>query len=157
MVVAALGFFIAASAAKVRLGESSADARTTILLLSTLIAIGCGAFTKMFRNIAIPIACYTMAGYILSLHSSSWGFTAPGDVRLTFVLGGLAGSLLVAFAPDAGLIVLSSLLGSHLILQYFTLEDEWRKWLMILLLVAGALIQGGIFQKMGGAKATPKK
>jgi hypothetical protein len=156
---AAIGFFIAASAAKVRIGESTPDARTTILLLSTLIAIGCGVFTKVFRNIAIGVASYTIAGYVLSLHSSSWGFTAVGDVRLTFVVGGILGFLLVSFAPDAGLIGLSSLLGAHLVLQYFALEDELRKWLMILLTVIGTLIQAGIFQKMGGgdAKAASKK
>ena len=155
---AAIGFFIAASAAKVRLGDATPDARTTILLLSTLVALGCGAFTKMFRNIAINVASYTIAGYILSLHASSWGFTAPGDVRLTFVIGGIAGSLLVAFAADAGMIALSSLLGAHLILQYFTLEDEVRKWLVMGLTLVGALIQGGVFQKMGGGpKPAPKK
>jgi hypothetical protein len=156
---AAIGFFIAASAAKVRVGETTPDARTTILLLSTLVAIACGVFTKMFRNIATGMASYTIAGYILSVHSSSWGYTAVGDVRLTFVIGGILGYLLVAFAPEAGLILLSSLLGAHLILQYFTLEDDLRKWLFILLTLIGALIQGGILQKMGGgpAKETPKK
>lgn len=157
---AAIAFFIAASAAKVRLGETTPDARTTILLLSTLIAIGCGVFTKMFRNIAIGAASYTIAGFILSVHSSSWGFTAAGDVRLAFVVGGILGYLLVSFAPEAGLIVLSSLLGSHLVLQYFALEDELRKWLIVLLTIVGTLIQGGILQKMGGgigAKEAPRK
>jgi len=156
---AAAGFFIAATAIKVRLGETTQDARTTILLLSTLVAIGCGVFTKMFRDIAVSIASYTIAGYILSLHGSSWGFTAPGDTRLTFVVGGVTGSVLVSFAADTGLTVLSALLGAHLILQYFTIEDEMRKWLLLLLTIVGILIQGGIFQKItgGGAKAAPKK
>ncbi len=157
--VAALGFFIAAQAAKVRIGDATQDARTTILLLSVLVGIAAGVFTKWSRNAALGIAGYTIAGYILSLNSSAWGLTAPGDVRLSFVLGGIAGSVLTAFAPEAGLIGLSSLLGAHLILQYFSLEDELRKWLMLLLTILGIFIQAGVFQKIsaGKGKEAPKK
>lgn len=158
VVAATTAFFIAASALSVRMDETTQDARTTVLLFSTLIAIAAGVFSRMSRPVAVGIAGYTIAGYILSLHASSWGFTAPGDVRLSFVLGGVLGSALIAFATEAGLIALSSLLGAHLIVQYFTLEDELRKWLVLALTVVGIFIQAGVFhQGGGGAREAPKK
>ena len=149
LLIATAAFYITAQAAKKYFGDA---APSTVLAVSLLAAIAVGVFTKMFRNIAIGIAGYTIAGFVLSSHASSWGIE-PENERFVFVIGGVLGSLLISFAMDLGLRVISSVLGAVLVVQYFPLEPTTSRWLALLLAVVGFLIQSGIVQALKkGAK-----
>ncbi|MGH7493222.1 MAG: DUF4203 domain-containing protein [bacterium] len=144
-------FYITAQAAKKYFGDAS---RTTVLVISSLAGIAAGVFTKMFRNIAVGIAGYTIAGFVLSSHASSWGIK-PENERFVFVIGGVIGSLIISFALDVGLRLISSVLGSVLIVQYFQLEEEVSKWLTLLLSLLGFFIQSGILQALKKGSKKP--
>ncbi len=155
LLIAVAAFYITAQAAKKYFGDAS---RTTVLVLASLAGIATGVFTKMFRNIAIGIAGYTIAGFVLSSHAGSWGLVKPENERFVFVLGGVLGALLVAFALDAGLRIISSILGAVLVVQYFQLEAEISKWLALLLALIGFFIQAGLINALKkGKKSSEKK
>src|SRR5262245_39950555 len=149
LLIGVAAFYITAQAAKKYFGDAS---RTTVLVIASLAGIGAGVFTKMFRNIAVGIAGYTIAGFVLASHASSWGIE-PENERFVFIIGGVIGSLVISFALDTGLRLVSSVLGAVLIVQYFQLEQDVSKWLVILLSLVGFFIQSGILQAMKkGAK-----
>ena len=155
VLIAAAAFYITAQAAKKYFGEAS---RTTVLVVASLAGIAAGVFTKMFKNIAVGIAGYTIAGYVLSTHAGSWGLVKPENERFVFVLGGVLGSLLVSFALEAGLRVISSILGAVLIVQYFQLDADVGKWLAILLALVGFFVQSGLINALQkGKKASQGK
>ena len=80
------------------------------------------------------------------------------DLIIALVIGGVIGSLLVSFAMDVGLRLISSILGAVLVVQYFQLEDQASKWLILLLALVGFLIQSGFVKKlMPGEKKPPEK
>ena len=146
LVVAAAAFYITAMAAQKYFGEAS---KTTILSLAAIVGLAAGVFTKMFKSVAIGIAGYTIAGYILSENAAEWGITVSSEnERFLFVIGGLIGSLLVSFLLDIGLMFLSCVLGAQLILHYFQLDAETEKWLFVLLVLVGLVIQAGIMRKL---------
>jgi hypothetical protein len=148
-------FYIAAQAAKKYFGDTS---RATVLAIAALAGIAAGVFTKFFRNIAVMIAGYTIAGYVLSAHAGTWGIVKPENERFVFVIGGIIGSLLVSFALDFGLRFVSSILGAVLVVQYFQLDAEASKVLTLLLALVGFLIQSGVVKKfMPGEKKPPEK
>lgn len=152
--IAVAAFYIAAQAAKKYFGDAS---RATVLAIASLAAMAAGVFTKFFRNIAVMVAGYTIAGFVLSAHAASWGIK-PENERFVFVIGGVIGSLLVSFALDVGLRVISSILGAVLVVQYFHLDAETSRWLTLLLALLGFLIQSGIVKKLKpGEKKPPEK
>lgn len=154
LLIGTAAFYITAQAAKKYFGEAS---RTTVLMIATLAGIGAGVFTKMFRNIAVGIAGYTIAGFVLASHAGQWGIKAENE-RFVFVVGGVIGSLLVSFALDFGLKVISSVLGAILIVQYFQLEQGVSRWLAILLVVAGFFVQSGLLNAFKKEKkSSPNK
>lgn len=149
LLIAAAAFYITAQAAKKYFGDAS---RTTVLVIASLVGVAVGVFTKFFRNIAVGIAGYTVAGYVLASHAGSWGLVKPENERFVFVIGGVIGSLLVSFALDAGLRIISSVLGAVLIVQYFPLDKEISKWLAILLALVGFFIQTGVINALKKGK-----
>ena len=154
LLISVAAFYITVLAAKKYFGDAS---RTTVLIVALLAAAAAGVFTKFFRNIAVGIAGYTIAGFVLSENASSWGIK-PENERFVFVIGGVIGSLLISFALDIGLRLISSILGAVLIVQYFHLDVEASKWLALLLAVVGFLVQSGIWNKFKqGKKASEEK
>src|SRR5262245_50511332 len=151
LLIGVAAFYITVQAAKKYLGD---DSRTTALLLATLAGIAAGVFTKMFRSIAVGIAGYTIAGYVLSSHAGAWGIK-PENERFVFVIGGVLGSLVISFALDVGLRLISSILGAVLIVQYFQLEEDVNKWLIVLLSLVGFFVQSGILQALKKAAKKP--
>jgi len=149
LLIAVAAFYITAQAAKKYFGEAS---RATVLVIASLAGLAAGVFTKFFRKIAVSIAGYTIAGFVLSSQAGAWGIVKPENERFVFVIGGVIGSLLVGFALDAGLRVLSAVLGAVLIVQYFHLDTEVSKWLAILLAVVGFFVQSGLLSALQKGK-----
>lgn len=120
-----------------------------ILVLSAIAGIAGAVFTKFFKNIAVVIAGYTIAGVVLSNHASEWGIASVEHQRLVFIAGGIVGSLVISFLLDAGLMLISIVLGADLILKFLDIQDSrMEMWMFAGLSLLGFLIQGGVVKKI---------
>jgi MFS family permease len=127
------------------------------LTLVIAIAIGLlGALLAVFvQTVAIALAGFIGGGYIaMSLLSMAVGETGR-LAWVAFVVGGILGVILVTALFDYALIILSSLVGAGLIVQAVDLRPLFAALLFVVLFVAGAGIQAGLWQRRERPKPPP--
>ncbi len=110
-------------------------------LLAGLIGAALAVFLQKF---AVMAGGFFAGGYLLTALMKELGMTAAPYRWLVFVAGGLIGALLMRVLFGWTLIILSSVVGSVLILQALHFSTQLTQPLFIFLLVLGIAIQYGL-------------
>ena len=122
-----------------------------VILVVALLAGLVGALLAVFlQGLAIGLAGFIAGGYIVISLLTLINWNAGQYTWLFFVFGGILGAALVAFIFNGALIILSSLTGAILIVQSIPLGEPLKTAVLIVLVVAGLLIQGITLQRGPG-------
>jgi hypothetical protein len=117
-----------------------------VVLVIALLAGITGAVIAVFlQKLAIVIGGFLAGGYLLPLLLEEIGIEFIHYHWILFVIGGLIGAVFMSVLFGWALIILSSALGSFLILQPLHFGMQISKLLFIFLLILGIAIQYGLF------------
>jgi hypothetical protein len=142
--VAAVGF-----AAGVELAPQLIHEPSPLLALSLALLLGLiGALLAFFlQKIAIAIAGF-LAGGKLGVAIAAAFFVQHAEYYwLTFLIGGVVGALLLLLLFDWALIVLSSVVGAHLIQTAVVLPAIGNAILFVVLVLIGVVVQAGALRR----------
>jgi uncharacterized protein DUF4203 len=142
--VAAVGF-----AAGVELAPQLIHEPSPLLALSLALLLGLiGALLAIFlQKIAIAIAGF-LAGGKLGVAIAAAFFVQHAEYYwLTFLVGGVVGALLLLLLFDWALIVLSSVVGAHLIQTAVVLPAAGNAILFVVLVLIGVVVQAGALRR----------
>jgi hypothetical protein len=142
--VAAVGF-----AAGVELAPQLIHEPSPLLALSLALLLGLiGALLAIFlQKIAIAIAGF-LAGGKLGVAIAAAFFVQHAEYYwLTFLVGGVVGALLLLLLFDWALIVLSSVVGAHLIQTAVVLPATGNAILFVVLVLIGVIVQAGALRR----------
>jgi hypothetical protein len=142
--VAAVGF-----AAGVELAPQLIHEPSPLLALSLALLLGLiGALLAIFlQKIAIAIAGF-LAGGKLGVAIAAAFFVQHAEYYwLTFLVGGVVGALLLLLLFDWALIVLSSVVGAHLIQTAVVLPATGNAILFVVLVLVGVVVQAGALRR----------
>ena len=138
LLVAVIGFMVGFYLAGQFLGDQSG----WLILVIALVAGGLGAVLALFlQKIALGLAGFLGGGYLTLQLMAIFGWGNGEFSWLPFILGGIHGAILVAAVFEWALIVLSSLIGSILIIQAFATGEDSANLIFFVLLIAGIVIQ----------------
>jgi hypothetical protein len=142
--VAAVGF-----AAGVELAPQLIHEPSPLLALSLALLLGLiGALLAIFlQKIAIAIAGF-LAGGKLGVAIAAAFFVQHAEYYwLTFLVGGVVGALLLLLLFDWALIILSSVVGAHLIQTAVVLPATGNAILFVVLVLIGVVVQAGALRR----------
>jgi hypothetical protein len=141
--VAGIGFIIG-----LNLGTSYLEGSPQWLILLLALAAGLiGALLAAFaQSIAIGIAGFVAGAYILGYLLGLIGFNPSQLSWLLYLIGGIVGAVLAYAIFDWALIILSSLAGSAMIAEAFSLHGPTAFLAYAGLLIVGILIQAGMLR-----------
>ena len=142
--VAAVGF-----AAGVELAPQLIHEPSPLLALSLALLLGLiGALLAIFlQKSAIAIAGF-LAGGKLGVAIAAAFFVQHAEYYwLTFLVGGVVGALLLLLLFDWALIVLSSVVGAHLIQTAVVLPATGNAILFVVLVLIGVVVQAGALRR----------
>ena len=144
--VAAIGFVAGAHAAAAWLHGSP-----PLVTLGVAVIMGAlGAWLALAaQKLAIALAGFFAGGYLLTLFLNLGMMQAPERQWVSFLIGGIAGAVLMVVLFDWTLIVLSSIGGAHLITTAFHFDGAIAFVFFVVLAVGGLLIQSKL---IGGPK-----
>ena len=116
-----------------------------------IIALFVGALGAMaailLQKYAVLAGGFLAGGYLLIELLKALGVRIGEYHWLLFVVGGLAGAVLMSVVFGWTLIIISSLMGAILILQTFHVGRQGSELIFILLAVLGIVIQSGLIRK----------
>jgi hypothetical protein len=142
--VAAVGF-----AAGVEVGPHLVTEPSPLLALSIAIIFGfLGALLALFlQKIAIAVLGFLAGGKLASAIAAAF-FVHYGQYSTAiFVLGGILGAILLLALFDWALIIVSSLIGAHLIQNAIILPASGSTIVFLGLTVLGILVQAASFRR----------
>ncbi len=145
--VAAIGF-----AAGMALAPHIAHEPTAMLQLSFAILLGfIGALLALFlQKLAIGLAGFLAGGRLaVGLVATFFVQYAP-QYWLIFIVGGMIGALLLLILFDWALVLISSLIGAHLITNAITLPPTGAVLLFTALVLLGVIIQAVTMRRKSG-------
>jgi len=120
----------------------------SVILLIALFAGALGAMMAIFlQKFAVLAGGFFAGGYLLIELLKVLGVTIGEYHWLLFIAGGLAGYVLMSVVFGWTLIIISSLLGSVLILQTFHFGHQMSDLVFICLGILGIVIQSGLIRK----------
>lgn len=120
----------------------------TIITFSVAVGLIAMGLAIVLRKIALGAAGFLAGGYFLLEFIAAYPIQGLNQSPvLAFVVGGVAGALLINFVFNWTLIVLSSLAGASLICETLRLDAQLGTILFVALAIAGVLAQGGIFRR----------
>jgi len=136
--VAAVGF-----AAGVELAPHLVHQPSAILALSVALMLGfIGALLALFlQKLAIAIAGFLAGGKLALAIAAAFFVQLAPYLGITFLVGGIIGSLLLLVLFDWALIVLSSVVGAYLIQSAMTLPSSGSVALFVVLAAIGVVVQ----------------
>jgi hypothetical protein len=113
-----------------------------LVLILSIAAGGLGAIIAIFfQKAAIVVAGFAAGGYLMvSLFNQFAGLPAQ-LVWLPYIIGGIAGALVLYFVFDWALIFLSTLTGATLLVQLVAFTPRVEVVLFFALAIAGAVFQ----------------
>jgi hypothetical protein len=113
-----------------------------LVLILSIAAGGLGAIIAIFfQKAAIVVAGFAAGGYLMvSLFNQFAGLPAQ-LVWLPYIIGGIAGALVLFFVFDWALIFLSTLTGATLMVQMVAFTPRVEIVLFLVLVIAGAVFQ----------------
>jgi hypothetical protein len=119
-----------------------------LLLVIALAAGILGALLALvLQRFAVALAGFFIGGYLLSALMAALQIDAGRFDWIIFLIGGLAGAVLVSLMFDWALIFLSSLTGALLVAQALPVSPIVAGAVFVILLIAGVVIQTGIQQR----------
>jgi len=129
-------------------GQMMAGRPQNIILVVAVLGGVAGAFLAIFlQRLAIVAGGFLAGGYLVFGLLSGFGMRSNPYYWLFFVLGGVVGAFFMWVLFDWALIILSSGLGSVLILQALPFNHQMAKLLFFVLLILGTAFQAGLFKK----------
>jgi hypothetical protein len=118
--------------------------------MTLLLAIAAGLIGALFaiflQKIAICVAGFFLGGYVLTKMAAEFGWSAGQYHWIVFLVGGIAGLLLISGLFDWALIILSSISGAILLLQPLPPAVAMKRPLFIVLAAAGIIIQAALMR-----------
>lgn len=136
--VAAVGF-----AAGVELAPHLIREPSTLLALTFALVLGfLGAILALgLQKLAIAIAGFLAGGKLALAIAAAFFVQLASHPGITFLVGGIIGALLLLIVFDWALIVLSSVVGAHLITSVITLPPSGSAILFVVLVAIGLVVQ----------------
>ena len=129
-------------------GQAMAGRPHSVVLFIALLAGVAGAFIAVFlQRIAIVAGGFLAGGYLVFGLLEGFGIRSNTYQWLFFVLGGVIGAFLLWVLFDWALIILSSGLGSVLLLKALPVNQQMTKLLFFVLLILGIAFQAGLLKK----------
>ena len=150
--VAAIGFAAGVELAPRLVQEPSVLLSLTIALLLGII----GALLALFlQKIAIAVLGFLAGGKLAGAIAAAFFVHYAQHSAIIFVIGGIIGAILLLVLFDWALIVVSSLIGAHLIVYQSTiaLPQSGSIILFIGLAVVGILVQAASLRRSGATIA----
>jgi hypothetical protein len=148
--VAAIGFAAGVELAPHLVQEPSALLSLAIALLLGII----GALLALFlQKIAIAVLGFLAGGKLAGAIAAAFFVHYAQHSTIIFVIGGIIGAILLLVLFDWALIVVSSLIGAHLIQSAITLPQSGSTIVFIGLVVIGILVQAALLRRSGAAIA----
>lgn len=142
--VAAVGFAGGVELAPMLVHEPAPMTQLTIALVLGFI----GALLALFlQKIAVGIAGFAIGGRLAVALAASFILDHAAHYWLTFIIGGVVGAIMLMALFGWALILLSSLLGAHLILNAIALPQTGATILMIALTALGVIVQTAVFRR----------
>lgn len=146
--VGATGFIFGFNIARDFLNVESTGLLLVIAVLVGLVAAGLAMALQM---VAVAIAGFLGGAYAATILLNALGIEANQFEIIVFVLGGILGAVLVITLFDLALILLSSLLGSSIILEAMRDAEQFnsttRVVIFFLLLAAGIAGQYALMRR----------
>jgi hypothetical protein len=125
----------------------SGQSELAILLIAIIAGIIGAILAIMLEGLAILIAGFLAGGYLMTTLVVSLGFHVSAEPSVIYIIGGIAGLLLVAVFFDWAIIILSTLLGAEILMPVLHLSRS-NYWLAFLALVlVGIAVQAGIWHR----------
>jgi hypothetical protein len=142
--VAAVGF-----AAGVEIAPHLIHEPSPLLALSLALGLGfIGALLALFlQKIAIAIAGFLAGGKLGVAIAAAFFVQHAEYFWLTFLISGVVGALLLLLLFDWALIVLSSVVGAHLIQAAVVLPATGNAILFVVLVLIGVIVQAGALRR----------
>jgi Domain of unknown function (DUF4203) len=143
--VAALGF-----AAGMQLAGSVVHEPSALLQLTFAILLGfLGALLALFlQKLAVGLAGFIAGGRLAVGLVATFMVQYAAHYWLTFLIGGIIGALLLLLLFDWALILVSSLIGAHLITAAITLPQTGHALLFVGLVICGIIVQTMTFRRV---------
>ena len=140
--------FVAGTAIVTTLFQQAAD--ITVLVVALVVGL-IGAFAAVFlQKIALGLAGFILGGYLAFWIIRTLAVTLGGWEWLFYLASGLTGSALVTFLFDWALIVLSSLTGATLLLQWARIRPAFGLALIAGLGLVGIVVQSRRWRRQRG-------
>lgn len=119
--------------------------RDWLVILIALAAGVVGAvLALLLQRVAIGIAGFLAAGYIVLSSLDLMGLRMPTVSWLLVIVGGIVGAALAVLLFDWALIFLSSLVGASMIAQSLSLRSSLTALVFLVALVIGVVFQAGL-------------
>ncbi len=150
--VAALGF-----AAGVQLAAHLVHEPTPLLQLTLALLLGfIGALLSLFlQRIAVALAGFLAGGRLAVGLLATFLVDYAAHYWLAFLLGGIIGALALLFVFNWALILVSSLIGAHLIAAAVTLPPTGHALLFGGLAICGVIVQSMTLRRAGPRTVAP--
>jgi len=144
--VAAVGF-----AAGVEIAPRLVHEPSTLLALTVALVLGLiGALFAIFlQKIAIAVVGFLAGGKLALAIATAFFVQHASYSVITFLVGGIIGALLLLTLFDWALIVLSSIVGAHLIQRTIVLPQSGSTILFISLAAIGMIVQTAAMRGSG--------
>ena len=148
--VAAVGF-----AAGVEIAPYFLHEPTPALQLSIALVLGfVGALLALFlQKLAVGVVGFAAGGRLAVALAASFAFGQGTSYWVIFIIGGVVGAVLLMALFGWALIVISSLIGAHLIVSAITLPPTGSTIMLIGLTVLGVLVQSAAHRRSRRALA----
>src|SRR5436189_2794900 len=142
--VAAVGF-----AAGVELAPHMVHEPSPLLALTIALVLGLiGALLALFlQKIAIGVLGFLAGGYLAGAIAAAFFVHHAQYATIIFLVGGIIGAILLLAVFDWALIVVSSLIGAHLIQSAIVLPPTGSTLVFIGLAILGILVQAAWFRR----------
>jgi hypothetical protein len=137
--VGALGFIVGMQVAALIPQLSEA----TVLLVGLVVGVIFALLAIFLQRLAMGLAGFVAGGFILTTLFARLGVESLSN-WVVYILGGLAGIVLVMLLFDWALIIFSSMAGAALLLQSFSTQTPAGVLIFFLLALTGIIIQGGL-------------
>jgi hypothetical protein len=119
-----------------------------VIIVVGLVAGLIGALLAVFfQRIAVAVAGFLAGSYLTAYLLASLGVDMAQFEGIVTIIGGILGAILVFVLFDWALILLSSLVGSSLIVPVLTADPQLQLILFIVLAVIGILVQAGMLRR----------
>jgi hypothetical protein len=129
-------------------GQAMAGRPHSVMIVVAVLGGLAGAFLAVFlQRLAIVAGGFFAGGYLVFGLLEGFGVRNNPYHWLFFVLGGIIGAFLMWVLFDWALIILSSGLGSVLVLQALPVNQQMTKLLFFVLLILGIALQTGLLKK----------